>query len=107
MATQKPHLEFFPVDMENGWQTPPGYKEGFEQKVLASDLDEGNKRGSRSRPLRIRPAACCASARASIRKSRSCTTTGKRFSCSQATSSPATTPRAMEANSSSLQPTPS
>ena len=56
----KPHLEFFPVlmendDMENGWQTPPGYKQGFEQKILASDLDEVNKRGSRSRLLRIRP----------------------------------------------------
>jgi hypothetical protein len=41
--------------MENGWQTPPGYKQGFEQKILASDLDEVNKRGSRSRLLRIRP----------------------------------------------------
>src|ERR1039458_5113187 len=55
MATKKPHLEFFPVDMEDGWQTPPGYKQGFEQKILASDLDEVNKRGSRSRLLRIRP----------------------------------------------------
>ena len=51
----KPHLEFFPVDMEGGWQTPPGYKEGFSQKILASDLDEVHKRGSRSRLLRIGP----------------------------------------------------
>jgi hypothetical protein len=55
MANKKPHLEFSPVDMEQGWQTPPGYKEGFEQKILVSDLDEVNKRGSRSRLLRIRP----------------------------------------------------
>jgi len=52
---KKPHLEFFPVDLENGWQTPPGYKEGFSQKILASDLDEVNKTGSRSRLLRIAP----------------------------------------------------
>jgi hypothetical protein len=51
----KPHLEFFPVDMTTGWATPPGYKNGFLQKVLASDLDEVNKRGSRSRLLRIEP----------------------------------------------------
>jgi len=49
----KPHLEFFPVDMNSGWETPPGYKPGFTQKVLASDLDEENKTGSRSRLLRI------------------------------------------------------
>jgi len=55
MAIQKPHLEFLPVDMQNGWETPPGYKAGFEQKILASDLDEVNRRGSRSRLLRIRP----------------------------------------------------
>jgi hypothetical protein len=51
----KPHLEFFPVDMQAGWQTPPGYKEGFSQRILASDLDETNKTGSRSRLLRIAP----------------------------------------------------
>lgn len=53
--TQKPHLEFFAVDMVTGWETPPGYKSGFTQKTLASDLDEVNKRGSRSRLLRIAP----------------------------------------------------
>jgi hypothetical protein len=52
----KPHLEFFPVDMRGGgWERPQGYKEGFEQRVLASDLDEVNKSGSRSRLLRIAP----------------------------------------------------
>jgi len=51
----KPHLEFFPVDMITGWQMPPGYKPGFTQKTLATDLDEVNKRGSRTRLLRIAP----------------------------------------------------
>ena len=51
----KPHLEFITIDRDEGWQTPPGYKRGFWQKVLASDLDEVNKRGSRSRLLRIDP----------------------------------------------------
>ena len=55
MATPKPHMEFFPVDMKQGWERPPGYKPGFWQKVLASDLDEVNKRGGRSRLLRIDP----------------------------------------------------
>jgi hypothetical protein len=55
MAQGKPHLEFFAVDLQRGWETPPGYKEGFSQKILASDLDEVNKRGSRSRLLRIGP----------------------------------------------------
>jgi hypothetical protein len=41
--------------MHSGWETPPGYKRGFSQKILASDLDEVNKLGSRSRLLRIDP----------------------------------------------------
>lgn len=53
----KPHLEFFPVDMKSGWETPSGYKAGFTQKILASDLDEVHKTGSRSRLLRIAPGA--------------------------------------------------
>ena len=53
MAASKPHLEFFNLDMDSGWETPPGYPAGINQKVLASDLDEQNKRGSRSRLLRI------------------------------------------------------
>jgi hypothetical protein len=53
MKKGKPHLEFFSIDRKQGWETPPGYKHGFWQRVLASDLDEVNKRGSRSRLLRI------------------------------------------------------
>lgn len=57
MASRKPHLEFQPVDMHGGWETPPGYPAGVEQKILASDIDEMRKRGSRTRLLRFAPGA--------------------------------------------------
>jgi len=53
----KSHLEFVNVDMNSGWEVPPGYPPGFFQKVLASDLDEVAKRGSRTRILKIEPGA--------------------------------------------------
>jgi len=49
----KPHLEFHLLDMVSGWETPPGYPSGIKQKILASDLDETGKSGSRSRLLRF------------------------------------------------------
>jgi len=49
----KPHLEFTRVDMSTGWATPPGYPAGIQQKILASDLNESGKTGSRSRLLRF------------------------------------------------------
>ena len=52
MSKGKPHIEFLAVDMEEGWAVPPGYPEGIRQKTLASDLDELNKTGSRTRLLR-------------------------------------------------------
>lgn len=55
MSAGKPHLEFHTVDMSTGWETPPGYPEGIKQKILASDLDETGKRGSRTRLLRFDP----------------------------------------------------
>jgi hypothetical protein len=55
MLFNKPHLEFFPLQMDAGWETPPGYPSGIKQKLLASDLDEVNKKGSRSRILRFDP----------------------------------------------------
>jgi hypothetical protein len=55
MSTGKPHLEFTPVDLTTGWAPPEGYPPGFEQKILASDLDEARKTGSRSRLMRIAP----------------------------------------------------
>jgi len=56
MAIQKEHREFFPVDMGKAeWHVPPGYPEGIEQKILAGQLDEENKRGNRTRLLRFAP----------------------------------------------------
>ena len=51
----KPHLEFTRVDMDTGWATPPGYPAGIKQKILASDIDESRKMGSRTRLLRFDP----------------------------------------------------
>ncbi len=53
----KAHLEFVDVDLSTGWEVPPGYPPGFYQKILASDLDETNKTGSRTRLLKIEPGA--------------------------------------------------
>jgi hypothetical protein len=49
----KQHLEFVKVDLNSGWERPPGYPPGFWQKILASDLDEAKKKGSRTRLLKI------------------------------------------------------
>ena len=53
----KPHLEFVTVNMDEGWESPPGYPEGIKQKILASDMDEEKKTGSRTRLLRFDPGA--------------------------------------------------
>ena len=55
MAINKPHLEFHRLDMSAGWETPPGYPAGIEQKILAGTLDETKKMGSRTRLLRFQP----------------------------------------------------
>lgn len=57
MGKGKPHIEFTALDMDSGWETPPGYPEGIKQKILAADIDETNKTGSRSRLLRFDPGA--------------------------------------------------
>ena len=51
----KPHIEFLALDMQSGWATPEGYPDGIKQKILASDLDERRKTGSRTRLLRFEP----------------------------------------------------
>jgi hypothetical protein len=51
----KPHLEFFRIALDRGWEPIPGYPPGMKQQTLASDFDEAAKRGSRSRLLRIEP----------------------------------------------------
>ncbi|PWB61416.1 MAG: cupin [Bradyrhizobiaceae bacterium] len=55
MGVNKEHKEFHAVDMAGGWETPPGYPAGIEQKILAGRLDEAGKRGTRSRLLRFAP----------------------------------------------------
>lgn len=55
MAIQKEHKEFHRLNLDEGWEVPPGYPEGIEQKILAGHLDETNKRGGRTRLLRFKP----------------------------------------------------
>ena len=52
---QKEHKEFYRVDLDSDWETPPGYPEGIQQQILAGALDEAGKRGSRTRHLRFAP----------------------------------------------------
>lgn len=51
----KPHIEFERLDLTTAWATPENYPEGIKQKILASDIDERNKCGSRTRLLRFDP----------------------------------------------------
>ena len=55
MPMNKPHLEFHRLDLDQDWATPEGYPSGIQQKILSGVLDETNKRGSRTRLLRIAP----------------------------------------------------
>ena len=41
--------------MSSGWEVPPGYPEGIQQKILSAALDEDGKSGSRTRLLRFDP----------------------------------------------------
>ena len=40
---------------EHRLETPRGYPNGIEQKILSGALDEANKRGTRTRLLRFAP----------------------------------------------------
>lgn len=55
MPVNKAHDEFYTLDLSTGWETPPGYPDGIQQKIIAGGLDEQNKRGSRTRLLRFDP----------------------------------------------------
>jgi hypothetical protein len=55
MPIAKDHLEFHVPDMATGWETPPGYPPGIQQKILAGRLDEDSRRGHRTRLLRFAP----------------------------------------------------
>ena len=55
MLKEKPHLEFTKISSKENWHTPQGYPTGIKQQILASDIDEINKKGSRSRLLKFEP----------------------------------------------------
>lgn len=55
MPVNKDHQEFHPVDLDSGWETPPGYPAGIKQKILAGALDEEGRHGTRTRLLRFEP----------------------------------------------------
>ena len=55
MTKQKPHLEFTRINSDTDWHTPVGYPDGIDQRILASDINEEDKSGSRSRLLRFKP----------------------------------------------------
>jgi len=55
MPVKKSLAEFHAVDMTTGWEVPPGYPAGIQQNILSGALDEVNKRGSRTRLLRLAP----------------------------------------------------
>jgi hypothetical protein len=57
MTVDKPHLEFHAVDMATGWETPPGYPAGIQQKTLAGRIDDAARVGNRTRLLRFAPGA--------------------------------------------------
>jgi hypothetical protein len=53
VPVNKAHDEFYTLDMSAGWETPPGYIPGIQQKILSGALDETAKRGSRTRLLKF------------------------------------------------------
>ena len=56
--TGRKHIELQPVDMIEGWQTPPGFPAGMQAKILSGSLDEERKTGSRTRLMRFQPGTC-------------------------------------------------
>ncbi len=57
MPFNKPHIEFVRLAMDEGFAPPPGYPDSIQQKILAADIDEVKKTGSRTRLLRFAPGA--------------------------------------------------
>ena len=75
MGYHKGHKEFHVLDMQEGWHSLPGYPAGIQEKIIAGELDEKNKRGNRTRLMRFAPGT-------STRPSHSCTIIGRRSFCS-------------------------
>ena len=57
MGYNKGHMEFTTLNLKEGLHNVPGYPPGFSEKILAGSLDEKNKRGNRTRMLRIEAGA--------------------------------------------------
>jgi len=55
VPVNKEHKEFYAVELDDGWETPRGYPEGIQQKILAGALDEQAQSGTRTRLLRFAP----------------------------------------------------
>jgi hypothetical protein len=55
MGFDKGHKEFHKLNLNEGWETLPGYPDGIQQKIIAGALDEKGKRGNRTRLLRFAP----------------------------------------------------
>ena len=48
MPVNKQHDEFYALDLESGWETPPGYPDGIQQKIISGGLDEEARSGTRT-----------------------------------------------------------
>lgn len=57
MVINKNHLEFEKLNLDDGWEIPPGYPAGIEEKILSGMLNEETRRGHRTRLLRFQPGA--------------------------------------------------
>ena len=90
MGMNKEHKEFPILDMDSGWETPPGYPKVIQQKILSGTLEEANSSGARTRLLCFAPGVFTT---ASL-----CTNTGKRFFWFQAIWSSVMTPTATAAS---------
>ena len=55
MSVNKKHLEFHAIDLNKGWAVPSGYPVGIQQKILAGELNESLRTGTRTRLLRFDP----------------------------------------------------
>ena len=55
MPVNKQHDEFYALDLESGWETPAGYPDGIQQKIISGGLDEDARSGTRTRLLRFAP----------------------------------------------------
>jgi hypothetical protein len=55
MPVNKQHDEFYALDLNSGWETPAGYPDGIQQKIISGALDEEARSGTRTRLLRFAP----------------------------------------------------